>query len=113
MVKITDRLSFDGTQGPAAELPGREEDMDKVQRMLLEAKKTVETHGHYIVWTLVRPDRDTGGYKGQICYYANVPEAEREEEYVAGQTRDEVCDKVEKIADKHGQKEVMFMHFNF
>ena len=85
--------------------------MDKVTRLILKAKKAQNTKESYIAWTLVNP-RDEG-YAGTIIYYGDVPEAEREDEYVTGQTRDEVAEKVSLLAEKHGQDKVTFIHFNF
>ena len=87
--------------------------MDKVTRMIYKAKqiRNADPDYKYIAWAIVRPKGDE--YEARILYYYNVTGKDKDPDVLTFKTRDEATDYVSKLAEEHGQEDVIIMNFNF
>lgn len=87
--------------------------MNKVSRLIYKAKqlRNADPDYKYIAWALVYPRGDE--FETKIMYYANNETDAKDPDVLKFKTRDEAADYVGRLADEHGQEEVMIIHFNF
>ena len=85
--------------------------MDKVQRMILKARKTRRQDAKYIAWATVCPRNDN--YEARIMYYEDNNADGKDPDVMTFNRRNEAADYVGALAERHGQKDVYIIHFNF
>ena len=88
--------------------------MNKVSRLIYKAKqlRNADPEKNYIAWATVHPKGSE--YIARIMYFGDtVDDTKRLEETAPFTTRNEAADYVGRLADEHGQEEVMIIHFNF
>ena len=91
-------------------MPWKEYDMDKLKRMLLEAKQQQELtqNNKFIAWVTVFPMRDE--YALNIMYAADKDDGTLQRDFTF-KTVEEADEYVDALAKKHGQDEVMVIHY--
>jgi len=87
--------------------------MDKLDRLLLKAKKQTRTED-YIAWAIVHPkDPQERQWEAEVVF--NQPDEHNtlQSEKRTFNTKKDATDYISKMADEHGQEEVTIIHFTF